>query len=132
MGWSLDTMTEALSRVPGFADAALVALVLAMAAIVLSWIVGLAIVLAGRSRWCLLRAFAAFYVWFIRGTPTLIQIFMIYFGLPQLGIGLNPYAAGVLALGISGGAYVAEILRSGFNAIPESLTRKGLGDISDL
>ncbi len=52
--------------------------------------------------------FAA-YVWFIRGTPTLIQIYIVYFSLPQFGIGLSPEVAGVLALGVASGAYFAEI-----------------------
>jgi polar amino acid transport system permease protein len=117
--WNLDTVAEALSRAPGFAAAALLALALAVAAILVSWIAGLGIVLAGRSASRPLRAFAAFYVWFIRGTPTLIQVFMVYFGLPQLGLRLDPYVAGVVALGLSGAAYVAEILRSGFNAVPK-------------
>ncbi|MEM8916013.1 MAG: amino acid ABC transporter permease [Pseudomonadota bacterium] len=125
MGWNQETLVAALSRVPGFAEAALVALVLAIAAIVVSWVVGLMIVLAGRYKVWAVRAFAAFYVWFIRGTPTLILIFMVYFGLPQLGLGLDPYTAGILALGLSGAAYVAEILRAGFSAIPEGQFEAG-------
>jgi polar amino acid transport system permease protein len=118
VAWNAETIAEALSRTPGFAEAALIALVLAIAAIVLSWVAGLAIVLAGRSKIRALRALAGFYVWFIRGTPTLIQVFMVYFGFPQLGMRLDPYIAGVVALGLSGAAYVAEILRAGFNAVP--------------
>lgn len=125
MGWTPETLAAALSRVPGFAEAAVVALLLAIAAIVVSWVVGLAIVLAGRSAFRPARAAAGFYVWFIRGTPTLIQVFMVYFGLPQLGLRLDPYTAGVVALGLSGAAYVAEILRAGFNAIPKGQFEAG-------
>ncbi len=125
MGWTPETITTALTRVPGFAEAALIALLLAIAAIIVSWVVGLLLVLAGRSKFWLLRSSAGFYIWFIRGTPTLIQIFMIYFGLPQLGIRLDPYTAGILALGLSGAAYVAEILRAGFNAISDGQFEAG-------
>ena len=125
MGWTPETLTAALSRIPGFMEAAWIALIIAIVAIILSWIIGSGVVLAGRSKLWVLRAPAAAFIWFIRGTPTLIQIFMIYFGLPQLGLGLNPYAAGILALGLSGGAYVAEILRAGFNAIPEGQFEAG-------
>jgi polar amino acid transport system permease protein len=125
MGWTPETIATALTRVPGFAEAALIALLLAIAAIIVSWVVGLLLVLAGRSKFWLLRSSAGFYIWFIRGTPTLIQIFMIYFGLPQLGIRLDPYTAGILALGLSGAAYVAEILRAGFNAIPDGQFEAG-------
>jgi His/Glu/Gln/Arg/opine family amino acid ABC transporter permease subunit len=84
-----------------------------------SWIFGLGAALAQESRWRALVAIAGFYVWFVRGTPTLIQIFLVYFGLPQFGIRMSPYVAGVLALGVNSGAFVAEIIRSGLVAIPK-------------
>ena len=67
----------------------------------------------------MLRYPAEFYLWFVRGTPLLTQIFLIYFGLPQVGIKLDPFVAGVVALGINGGAYVAEIIRGGLISIPK-------------
>jgi polar amino acid transport system permease protein len=77
-----------------------------------------------------LRYPAEFYLWFVRGTPLLTQIFLIYFGLPQIGIDLNPFSAGVVALGVNGGAYVAEIIRGGLLSIPkgqsESATALGM------
>jgi polar amino acid transport system permease protein len=73
-----------------------------------------------------LRWISSFYIWFIRGTPTLVQIFIIYFGLPQFGIRLSPFTAGALALGINSGAYVAEIIRSGLLAIPKGQTESSL------
>lgn len=120
-----ETLSAAATRIPGFAEAAVLALALALAAIVLSWGAGLGLVLAGRSGIAPLRWAARFYIWFIRGTPTLIQVFMVYFGAPQFGLRLDPYTAGVLALGISGSAYVAEILRAGFNAIPSGQAEAG-------
>ena len=65
------------------------------------------------------RQASDFYIWFIRGTPALIQIFIVYFGLPQFGIRLSPFVAGVVALGFNGGAYVAEIIRSGSVGHPQ-------------
>lgn len=111
---------------PGFATAAWTVLWITLLTIVLSWICGLAAALAQRSRWASLRMVAAFYVWFIRGTPALLQIFIIYFGMPQLGIRLNPYTAGIIALGVNSGAYVAEIIRSGLQAIPKGQTESSL------
>ena len=55
-----------------------------------------------------IRAPADFYVWFIRGTPSLIQILTIYFGLPQFGIRMSPITAGIIALGLSSGAYAGQ------------------------
>lgn len=57
------------------------------------------------------------YVEVIRGTPLLVQIFMVYFGLPSLGIKLDPFLSGVAALGINSGAYVSEIVRGGIQSI---------------
>ena len=62
---------------------------------------------------------ATVYIEFIRGTPLLVQIFIIYFGLPQLGISLDAFPAAVVALGINSGAYVAEIVRAGIQSIPK-------------
>ncbi|MGH1478944.1 MAG: amino acid ABC transporter permease, partial [Geminicoccales bacterium] len=46
-------------------------------------------------------------------------VFIVYFGLPQLGVSFSPFLAGVIALGVSSGAYVAEVIRTGLNAIPK-------------
>ena len=103
----------------GFMEAAWVVLLITIATIALSWVFGLLAVLGKRSDFILLRAIASFYVWFIRGTPALIQVFIIYFGLPQIGLNPSPFLAGVIALGLNSGAYVAEIIRSGLLAIPK-------------
>ncbi len=57
------------------------------------------------------------YVEVIRGTPLLVQIFIVYFGLPSIGIRLTPYLSAVAALGINSGAYVSEIVRGGIQSI---------------
>ncbi len=57
------------------------------------------------------------YVEIIRGTPLLVQIFIVYFGLPSIGIKLTPYFSAVAALGINSGAYVSEIVRGGIQSI---------------
>jgi len=64
--------------------------------------------------------FALSYIEFFRGTPLLVQIFIIYFGLPYLGIRFDPLTASILALGLNSAAYQAEILRASINAIPKS------------
>jgi polar amino acid transport system permease protein len=105
--------------VPGFLSASWLVFVITVLTILVSWLCGLVAALAKASRFAVLRQSANFYIWFIRGTPTLIQIFIVYFGLPQLGIRLSPFVAGVLALGFNGGAYIAEIVRAGLSAIPK-------------
>src|SRR5690606_28166826 len=57
--------------------------------------------------------------WVIRGTPMLVQLFLVYFGLPQIGIELSPFVSSVIALGINAGAYIAEIYRGGIMSIPK-------------
>lgn len=104
---------------PGFAETTLLVVELALASILVSWACGLAAALAQESPSRALDRSARSYIWFVRGTPTLIQIFLVYFGLPQLGLRMSPYVAGVLALGINSGAFVAEIIRSGLNAVPK-------------
>lgn len=104
--------------VPGFLSASWLVFSLTILVIIVSWICGLAAALGKTSSYYPVRALSSFYIWFIRGTPTLIQVFIVYFGFPQLGIKLSPFVAGVLALGVNSGAYVAEIIRSGLTAIP--------------
>jgi len=66
-----------------------------------------------------LRALAAGYIYVIRGTPLLIQLFLIYFGLPSLGLNLPAFTAGVIGLTINSSGYVGEIVRGGIEAVPK-------------
>ncbi len=66
-----------------------------------------------------LRGIAAAYIYVIRGTPLLIQLFLIYFGLPSLGVNLPAFAAGVIGLSINSSGYVGEIVRGGIEAVPK-------------
>lgn len=104
---------------PGMLWAGVLAFQITLMAILLSWILGLIAALMKQSPNRLIAMPAEFYIWFIRGTPSLVQIFIIYFGLPQFGLTLSPITAGVIALGLSSGAYVAEVVRSGLLAIPK-------------
>jgi polar amino acid transport system permease protein len=104
---------------PKFLSAAVVVLELTVAIVILSLILGLVTALGKNLKNKVFRAPFVFYIWFIRGTPALIQIFIVYFGFSQLGINFPPFVAGVLALGVNSGAYIAEIFRSGFLAIPK-------------
>ncbi len=61
---------------------------------------------------------ASLYVSLVRGTPLIVQIFFIYFGLPQLGIVLPSIPAGIIALSFNYGAYMTEIFRAGIQAVP--------------
>ena len=86
-------------------------------AVLMGIILGTILGLARVSKSKLLQSLAKGYIEFFRGTPLLIQLFILYFGLPNLGIKLPPYFAAVLGLGLNSGAYVGEIVRSGINSI---------------
>jgi His/Glu/Gln/Arg/opine family amino acid ABC transporter permease subunit len=86
--------------------------------LVLGWMLGL--VAVSGLRW--LRAIAWAYVQFIRGTPLLVQIFLIYFGLPALGINIPAYWSGVIALGLNSAGFQAEIVRAGIESIDRGQT----------
>lgn len=90
------------------ASAMLVALVLGMIAAVI-------LQKAGRLPAALIRT----YVEIFRNTPLLIQIFIIYFGLPQLGLKFSPFLSGMLALTLYAAAYNIEIFRAGLEAVPK-------------
>lgn len=78
---------------------------------------GTAAALMRLSRSRLLRGIAGFYVWLWRGTPLLVQLVIIYTGLPQFGIRLGVIQSALLGLGVNEGAYFAEILRAGILSV---------------
>lgn len=100
--------------------------------IVLGVVLGLITCLMKISHLRPLRAVAWVYIWIIRGTPMLVQALVVYFGLPQVtGLRLTPFTAGMITLSLNAGAYLAEIFRSGIQAVPkgqsEAARSLGLG-----
>jgi polar amino acid transport system permease protein len=80
-------------------------------------LVGLLIALLQESKNRYLNAFAVGYLWLFRGTPALFQIIFVFNVLPQFGITLSNFWSGVVALAMNEGAYMAEIVRSGLQAV---------------
>lgn len=98
------------------------ALMAAAIGLCLALVVGL---LAGVGRYAsrnMLGRAIAVYVSLVRNTPLLVQVYFIYFGLPALGITLSAFWTGVIALTFNSGAYIAEMVRGGLNAIPKGQT----------
>jgi His/Glu/Gln/Arg/opine family amino acid ABC transporter permease subunit len=89
----------------------------AAASLAFALIVGLLIALLRLSRWRLLRFPAVAFVEFFRGTPALVQLFVIYFGLPDTGFQPSPLQAAIVGLGLNGAAYLSEIYRAGIESI---------------
>ena len=65
------------------------------------------------------------YVWIFRGTPLLVQLFIIFFGLPAVGITLDAFPAAVIAFSLNEGAYTSEIMRGAISAIPKGQYEAG-------
>lgn len=65
-----------------------------------------------------LKQFSRFYIWIFRGTPLLVQLYVIYYGLGQVGLKMPAIVAGILTLGINEGAYCAESVRAALESVP--------------
>jgi polar amino acid transport system permease protein len=90
---------------------------LTIATIVIGLALALPLALGSMSSHRLLSAPARFYIWVFRGTPLLVQIVIIYTGLPQLGLRFDVLTSAVLALSLNEAAYLSETIRGGFSAI---------------
>jgi cystine transport system permease protein len=92
-------------------------LMFALASMVGGMALGFPVAVMRMSPWAALRWPATLYVSVMRGTPLLVQIFVIYYGLPTIGIEFTPVTAGVLALSLNAGAYLSESLRGAIDSI---------------
>ncbi len=102
---------------PNIAEGIVVTIILSTASIVLACLLALMGALGRLSRFPPAYATSTFYISLVRGTPLLLQIFFLFFALPQIGIRLGPMTAGILALGLNYGAYMAEIFRAGIQSV---------------
>lgn len=110
---------------PRLLDGALLTLQLSVAVICIGLAIGIVCALARSSRRRWLRWPVAVYVEAIRNTPFLIQLFFIYFGLPSIGLQLEPVQAALIGMSINCGAYATEIVRAGIEAIPRGQIEAG-------
>jgi polar amino acid transport system permease protein len=99
---------------------------LAIAGMTLAMIIGVAGVIARKSRYAWLRGLTVGFIEVIRNTPFLVQIFFIFFALPEVGLTLNPTVTAIIALGVNGGAYAIEIIRGGVESIQRGQVEAGL------
>ncbi|MEM9634417.1 MAG: amino acid ABC transporter permease [Pseudomonadota bacterium] len=107
---------------PYFLQAAVVTIELSVYSTAFGLICGALGTYARLSRHKLLRAVGTAYVSVIRGTPALIQLFILYFGGPQIGIQLDAFEAGVIGLGVNIGAYMTETMRGAIVAVDKGQT----------
>ena len=72
-----------------------------------------------------LKQLVRFYIWVIRGTPLLVQLYVIFYGLPNLGIILEPFPTAVLVFSVNEGAYCAETMRAAIESVPRGQLEAG-------
>ncbi len=72
-----------------------------------------------------LKQFARFYIWVIRGTPLLVQLYVVFFGLPSIGVRIDAFPAAVLVFSINEGAYCAETMRAAIESVPAGQMEAG-------
>ena len=72
-----------------------------------------------------LRQFCRFYIWITRGTPLLVQLYIVFFGLPGIGIKLDAFIAAMLVIGFNEGAYMAETLRGAMESVSRGQLEAG-------
>jgi His/Glu/Gln/Arg/opine family amino acid ABC transporter permease subunit len=103
---------------PYLLEGAWLTVVISSTAMILALLLGMVIAVVSQSRYRFARSMVRVYVEVFRNTPLLIQLFIVYFGLPQLGIKLSPFLSGMAALMLYTAAYNVEIFRAGLEAVP--------------
>ena len=112
--------------IPLYEQAFLLTIVIGWRAIALAVLIGVLTAFILHFRVPFFQTVAKGYVELFRNTPLLVQLFFIYFGLPKIGISVSAKLCGILGLGLLGGSYMAESIRSGLDAIPASQTESGM------
>lgn len=119
----LDILTQGLTRIliPGLT----MTIPMTVLAFTLAMAVALVVALAQFAKLPVATQLSRFYIWVFRGTPLLVQLFIIYYGLGQLGLKLPAFLAGVIALGLNEAAYCAETIRASLESVPTGQLEAG-------
>lgn len=124
MGWDWAAFGDALGN-RYLLEGVWTTIWLSVVAMAFGLVLGLVAALLRLSRSRLVRAPADLYVWLMRGTPLLVQLIIIYTGLPQLGIRLNVVQSALLGFSLNEGAYISEIMRAGILAVSKGQFEAG-------
>lgn len=106
---------------PGFT----VTIPLTLISFALAMVIATAAALIQFARVPLLTPLARVYIWIVRGTPLLVQLYVIFFGLPRLGVVLEPLPAAVIVFALNTGAYDAETIRAALESVPRGQLEAG-------
>jgi len=120
-----DFLTDAALFLPVLLRGLGTTVLLTLSALAFSLVVGVMLALASLSLLWPVRALVATLINVVRGIPIIVQLFFVYFVLPELGISLFPFAAGVIGLGIAYSVYQAENFRGGFESVDKQLVEVG-------
>ena len=91
----------------------------------LAMVIGILVAFVQFANIRVLKQLARFYIWVIRGTPLLIQLFVVFYGLPSVGVIIDPFPAAVIVFSINEGAYSAETIRGALEAVPKGQIEAG-------
>ena len=120
---TVQVLIESFPRIllPGLA----VTIPLTVLAFALGLVIAAAVALVQFARVPVLRQLARVYIWVVRGTPLLVRLFVIFYGLPSMGIVLDAFPTAVIAFSINEGAYCAETLRAALESVPAGQLEAG-------
>lgn len=119
--------SQIIPSVPYILKGLEVTLKIVSASAVLGFVLGTLLALCKIARVKVLNVLADFYTSIFRGTPLVLQLIMIYYGVPQLiGYEIQPFAAAVLAFSLNSGAYMSEVIRAGIQAIDKGQTEAAM------
>ncbi|MGH8830266.1 MAG: amino acid ABC transporter permease [Polaromonas sp.] len=107
----MDLLDLVIRTLPVLLKGTMLTIGFAVSSMVLGLLVGIVVALMGISSQPIAVGIARVYVSIMRGTPLLVQIFVVYYGLPGIGISLDPTTAGILTLTLNAGAYLSESMR---------------------
>src|SRR6201981_1679328 len=111
---------------PYMLQGAVVTLEISICALIVGTLVGIVCGLISVSDMAIPKALVRAYVYFVRGTPALVQIFLVYFALPRFGLEFSPFWSAVIALAFNSGGFISEIVRAGLQSIDAGQTEAAL------
>ncbi|HEV7647908.1 MAG TPA: ectoine/hydroxyectoine ABC transporter permease subunit EhuD [Actinophytocola sp.] len=117
MNWDWNYAWEVLPGIVG--EGLLITLEVTVLASVVAYALGLVLALLRRSPIAVVRWIVWAFIEFVRSTPLIVQVFFMFFVLPNIGIKLDPLPTGVIAIGLHYATYTAEVYRAGIEAVPK-------------
>jgi polar amino acid transport system permease protein len=116
-----DFIANSIEFLPLLLEGVKVTIQVTVGALLLSIVLGLMWAMMGRSRFAPLRVFSRTVINVIRGIPIIVQLFYVYFVLPEFGLSLDALPAGIMGLGLAYSVYQAENFRAGFDSVDPAL-----------